>query len=105
MTSIKVFKVKPKYFDTLTASEKKALPILIKAAKLIDKIYLKQENSINNGANFYPRDATKTEILKAAQNNSKILSPFTVVKRDKAKKLISVDYHVEYKKELKEIVK
>lgn len=104
MTSIRSFKVSPKLFATLTASEKKMLPVLIEATKAIDKIFHLQENPVNNGANFYPRDATKTEIAEEAQKNSKIFSPFTVVKRNEKGKLIAVDYHVEYKKELAPIV-
>lgn len=103
MTSIKTFKVSPKNIASLTKSEKKILPILIDAAKLVDKIYTKQENSINNGANFYPRDAIKSEIALSAQKTPKIFSPFTVVKRDQKGDLIPVDYHVEYKEDLEKI--
>lgn len=95
-TTVKIFKVNPSYIAGLSLEEKKMLPILIKAAKIIDKVFLLQENDINNGANFYPRDATKTEILEEAQKNPKILSPFTIVKRNRAKKLIAIDYHKEY---------
>ncbi len=105
MTSIRTFRVNPSLLATLTASEKKMLPILIEAAKAIDKIFCLQENSVNNGANFYPRDATKTEISEEAQKNSKIFSPFTIVKRNDGGKLITIDYHIEYKKELAPIAK
>lgn len=100
MISIRTFKVEPKYIAALTSSEKKMLPILIEAAKTIDGMFCLQENEINNGANLYPRDATKTEILKEAQKNPKILSPFTIIKRDEARKLIAVEYHKEYEVQL-----
>ncbi len=105
MTSIRTFKVSTRALATLSSSEKKILPILIDAAKAIDKIFQKQENPVNNGANFYPRDATKTEIAEEAQKNSKIFSPFTIVKRNQKGKLIAVDYHVEYKNDLAPIAK
>ena len=70
MKSTRIFKVNPKVLGTLTQNEKILLPILISAAKGIDNIYELQENHFNNGANFYPRDAIKDEILKAA--NSKL---------------------------------
>lgn len=98
MKSTKIFRVNPDVLSTLTQNEKKLLPILISAAKDIDSIYQFQENHTNNGANFYPRDAIKDEILKASEKNPKILSPFTIVKRNKNNKLIAVDFHQEYKK-------
>ena len=75
MTSVRTFKVPNKYLSLLTASEKKMLPHLIEAVKGVDKIYQLQENNINNGANFYPRDAIKTEIEKAAKINLKTPPP------------------------------
>ena len=100
MTSIKVFRVDPSYLATLKPYEKKILPLLINAAKGVDKIFRLQENSINNGANYYPRDATKSEILEEAEKNPKILSPFTIVKRNKKRKLLAIEYHIAYKKQL-----
>lgn len=103
MTSIKTFRVNPENLLHLTANEKQMLPILIRAAKIVDKIYLLQENHISNGANFYPRDAIKSEITEAAQKNPLIFSPFTIVKRDKKAGLVAITYHEEYKKYLLEI--
>ena len=98
MTSIKTFKAKKTVFEFLTPNEKKILPLLLAAARDVDKIFRLQENPVNNGANFYPRDAIKKEIELAAKNNPRIFSPATVVKRNKNKKLIAVDYHIEYRK-------
>jgi hypothetical protein len=105
MTSIKTFKPDSKILKTLTQNERKLLPILIEAAKKIDKVFLLQENNNYKGANFYPHDATKQEIEEAAQENPRILSPFTVVKRNTSGKLIAIDYYTEFAKLLAPIAK
>lgn len=98
MTSVKTYKVSEAVLSVLTSKEKEILTILVEAAKKIDKVFLLQENNELIGANFYPPDATKREIEEAASSNPKILSPFTVVKRDPNGELKSVDYHIEYQK-------
>ncbi len=85
----------------LSTSEKKVVQKLVKAAESIAPIYLKQENNRNNGANFYPRDATRIQILEAAKKDPEILSPFTIVERDKKGKLIAIPYHIKFKSQLK----
>ena len=104
-TSIKLFKVDKKYLEKLTKDERKILPLLIEAAKKIDKVFSLQENYLYKGANFYPHDATKREIEEAAKDSPKFFSPFTVVKRDAKGKLIAIDYHVEYAKLIAPIAK
>ena len=104
MTSIKTFRVDKKVLDTLSANEKKLLPILVEAAKKIDAIFLLQENPKYQGANFYPHDATKAEIEEAAKKNPQILSPFTIVERENGK-LTVVPYNIEYQKLLEPIAK
>lgn len=89
----------------LTPSENKVVKKLIAAAKLVSEIYLKQENVKQNGANFYPLDATKAEILKSAQDNPEILSPYTMVERDKKEELVAIPYHVKFKPTLTKIAK
>lgn len=86
----------------LTSNEKKVLTILVEAAKLVGPIYEEQENTNLPGANFYPHDATKEEILKEARNNPAILSPFTMIER-RNKKLVAVPYHIKFKKQLEKI--
>src|SRR3989304_10551157 len=81
----------------LTASEKKVIEKLTKAAKAIVPIYAKQVNVLDSQANFYPEDATKEEIQAAAKNNSKILSPYTMVERDLKGKLTAIPYHIKFK--------
>jgi len=103
-SSIKIFKVDNKILKILSLNERKLLPILLQAAKKIDKIFLLQENDKYKGANFYPHDAIKEEIEEAAKSDSQILSPFTIVKRDTKGKLIAVDYQTEYAKLLAPIV-
>jgi len=103
MNSIRFFKAPRETENLLTLSEKKMLPFLIDAAKGVDKIFRLQENQINNGANFYPRDAIKGEIESAAKDDPEIFSPFTVVKRDENNKLRALYYHEEYKSLLKPI--
>lgn len=90
---------------SLTPSEEKVIEKLIKAAEAIAPIYLAQENNRNNGANFYPRDATKTEIASAVSKDPEILSPYTIVERDKKGRLVAIPYHIKFKKQLEEVVK
>jgi len=104
MTSIKRFKVEADAVKELTPNEKKLIPLLIKAAELTDKIFILQENYLNNGANFYPRDAIKSEIEEAAKRDPKIFSPFTVVRRGSKNNLIAIPFHKEYEKELAPII-
>ena len=51
------------------------------------------------GANFYPHDMTKEEFEKA--NLKDKTSQYTLIRRDSTGKLITIPYHVAYKKHLK----
>lgn len=84
----------------LNDNEKKVLQILIKAAKLVAPIYALQENKARNGANFYPVDATKEELLREGKSNKDILSPYTMVERDKKGNLVAIPYHIKFKNQL-----
>lgn len=95
---------KPEKDLKLTASEKRVVDKLIEAAKAISPIYQKQENISRSGANFYPHDATKEEIAKAAKEDPSILSPYTVVERSKGK-LIAIPFHVKFKDDLEKVSK
>lgn len=86
----------------LSRNEKAVLKLLVEAAKLIIPIYLQQENQKFPGANFYPRDATKNEIAKAALKDPQILSPYTVVER-KDGVLVATPYHKKYADLLKPV--
>ncbi len=50
----------------LSANQKKVLSKLVEAARLIALIYKLQGNHRYNGANFYPHDASREEVEKAA---------------------------------------
>ncbi len=86
----------------LSKNEKAVLDLLIKAAELIAPIYKLQENQDFPGANFYPHDATKEELEKAAEKNPQILSPYTIVER-KDRELVAVPYHIKYADLLKPV--
>lgn len=86
----------------LSADEEKVLKLLVEAAKLIEPLYLQQENNNFPGANFYPHGISKKEIEKAAQADPDLLSPYTVVEK-KDGKLTAIPYHVRYAKYLKPI--
>lgn len=86
----------------LSNNEKQVLEILSEVAKLIIPIYKQQENSEFPGANFYPHDATKEEIRKAANKDPQILSPYTVVEREGGE-LVAIPYHIKYADLLKPI--
>ena len=103
MTSIKTFKVDKDILGSLTKNEKQILPILIEVAERTDKIFLLQENEKYKGANLYPHDVTREQIEDAAKDDPKILSPFTVVKKNSLGRLNAVGYNTEYAKLLSPI--
>jgi len=102
MEGIKKFKVNT---EGLSQKEKALLEKLVLAAELINPIYLKQKNKEYPGNNFYPLDADKEEIEKAAKDNPDILDPYTMVERDKSGKLVAVPFHEKFKEELKPVAK
>jgi hypothetical protein len=89
----------------LNQNEQEVLDLLVEAARLVAPIYEEQENQKNLGANFYPADLTKEEILKAAKVNADILSPYTMVEKGKGKELIATPYHIKFKPQLNKISK
>ncbi len=86
----------PKSLKLLSANERKVLPILVEVAKKIDKIYELQENDKEEGANFYPKNVTRQNLEAEVKKSPQILSPYTVVEKDKSGKLITVPYHEKY---------
>ncbi len=89
----------------LSQKEKALFEKLILAAELIAPLYLRQKNNKYLGANFYPHNAKKEEIEKAAKSNPAILDPYTFAERDKRGKIIAIPFHIKFKKELKPIAK
>jgi len=102
MNAFKKFKIDLK---ELSLKEKRILERLVQAVELIAPLYLSQKNERYPGANFYPHNVKKEEIEKAAKNDPLILNPYTLVEKNKKGKLISVPYHIRFKKELKPIAK
>lgn len=89
----------------LSPGEKKVLEKLVEATRLIGPLYLLQENNEHPGANFYPHDATPSEIEEAAKRDSLILDPYTVVERDENGNLAAIPYHKKYQEDLEPIAK
>src|SRR3989338_3047983 len=104
MSTFKTYKIDKKILNGITTDEKKVLPILTEAVKMIGRVFALQENENFDGANFYPHDAAKQEIEEAARKDSRIFSPFTVVERVKSGQLVAIDYHQKYQKTLLPIV-
>src|SRR3990167_8324803 len=100
MTRPAVVHFPPKKGTPLTASEKNVIEKLTKAAEAVAPIYEKQVNVLYSQANFYPADATKEEIQQAAKNNSKILSPYTMVEINLKGELTAIPYHIKFRDEL-----
>lgn len=91
--------------ENLTAKEKILVKKLVSAAELIAPLYLKQKNSRYPGANFYPHDAKREEIEKAAKKNKAILNPYTFVEKNNTGSFLVAPFHIKFKKELKTVVK
>mgnify|MGYP001150075715 CR=1 FL=1 len=89
----------------LSSSEKKVLEKLVEAARLIGPLYLLQENNQYPGANFYPPDATPSEIEEAAKKDPLILDPYTIVERDKEGDLFAIPYHKKYREYMEPIAR
>ncbi len=102
MEGIKKFKVNT---EGLSQKEKVLLEKLVSAAELINPIYLKQKNKKYPRNSFYPSDADKEEIEKAAKDDPDILDPYTMVERNKSGKLVAIPFHEKFKEELKPVVK
>lgn len=87
----------------LNKNEREVVDLLVEAARLVAPIYEQQENQKNLGANFYPSDLTKEEILKAAKDNPNIFSPYTMIEKGKGKMLTAIPYHIKFKTQLNKI--
>ncbi|MCF6181690.1 Zn-dependent hydrolase [Lutibacter sp.] len=53
------------------------------------------------GANYYPKDMTKDEFNKSEAENKAGL--YTFLRRDKEGKLVSIPYHIQFKKQVKKV--
>ncbi|OGE64747.1 hypothetical protein A3I48_00410 [Candidatus Daviesbacteria bacterium RIFCSPLOWO2_02_FULL_36_7] len=81
----------------LSKNESQVLKLLVEAGKLIAPIYQEQERQARVRID-------KKEIDKAAQKDSAILSPYTVVEKVDGK-IIATPYHIKYAKFLEPIAK
>lgn len=86
----------------LNKDELEVLNRLVGAAKLMANVYQMQLNE-RGMANFYPKDATRAEIERAASLDDQILSPHTVVERNQDGKLVASPYHIKYRSQLEPI--
>lgn len=84
----------------LSPSEKRVFTKLVEAARLVGPLYAKQLTSL------YPKGITKEELEAVALKDPAILDPYTVVERKKnGTNLVSVPYHVKFRKDLLPISK
>ncbi len=89
--------------NRLSQSEKDAVVLMKKMLVITGDIYNLQLDKSFAGSNFYPKDTNKDELIAASLNDSSILDPYTVVKRDPSGALFSVPFHKEYEQYLKQI--
>ncbi|MCB9789376.1 hypothetical protein H6763_02610 [Candidatus Nomurabacteria bacterium] len=85
----------------LSESERRVVDILLEAGNVIHKVWQRQVDQDTGRLTVYPEDATKEEILAAAEKDPALLSGTTLVRRVNGK-LEAVDYIDEYGDDLKE---
>jgi hypothetical protein len=66
-----------------------------------NKSFVKGIGEKPKGANYYPTDMTKDEFNKSTIKNKTSL--YTFIRRDKEGKLVSIPYHIQFKKEVKQV--
>lgn len=90
------FVLPPEIVSNLSENERKILSHLLKAAELGERIFARQEGG-SGRPNFFPKDATKREIVAAAQKDPTIDDHYTVVVRDQATgNLTAKPFHLHY---------
>lgn len=99
MAGVRIFKVDLK---ELREDEKKVIRILEKVGKVIHKMWDAQVPT-GDRTTFYDEGITRTEVIEAAAKDPDILSPYTVVRRDKNGQLYSIPYSVEYKEGISKV--
>lgn len=90
--------------QNLSKKDARLLNTTERALRAFAGVYAAQEDDRYPGANFYPPDASREQILEAAAKNPAILSPYTVVRRDRRGELYAIPYHEAYKDEVKPVV-
>lgn len=84
----------------LSINEREVVKKLEEAVIITAKIYASQVNDKNPGANFYP-----SGLPKKTFENPRLLSPFSIIKRDKTNGLTAIPYHKYYQDDLNKISK
>lgn len=80
----------------LSENEKIILQNLLSAAELGERIFARQEGT-SGWSNFFPKDATKRDIIAAAQKDPAIDDHYTVVVRDQSTgSLTARPFHLHY---------
>lgn len=85
----------PEALQHLPKSEKAAFRHLVRAVRRWAEVYSIQEGS-DDKAHFYPTRVTRNQIIKAAEENPQILSPYTVVLRRQDGSFSTVPMHEAY---------
>lgn len=85
---------------TLDKNELVVLRKLIEASKKLEDVYKLQLDE-DGLPRFYPKVITRAELEKAAESDPQILSPYTMVERDKNGKLIATPYHIKFQDKLR----
>lgn len=96
------FELRPAVSARLTKEEAQILNILVRAARRTANLYLLQEAK-EEGFDFYPPKITKSEVLKAAEEDSEIRSPYTIVRQTPDGSLEAVPMHTIYAIRLKQL--
>lgn len=79
----------------LSINEQEVLSLLVEAGRLISPLYLEQEKIVK-------QDLNRKEVEEAAEKNTSILSPYTVVEKINDK-IVATPYHIKYAHFLKPI--
>lgn len=85
----------PESMETIPKSEKRAFRHLVRAVRRWAEVYSIQEGP-DERAHFYPPNITRNQITRAAEEDSEILSPYTVVLRNQDNSLFTVPMHEAY---------
>ncbi len=101
MAKIKKFKIDTSH---LRPDEIEALDLLEEVGKEIHKIWEKQVIPSTNTITLYDQGISREEVTQAAETDSSILSPYTVVRKGDDGSLYAIPYTLEYKENITKII-
>lgn len=104
MKKINYFIKYPVNTTRLDKTEILVLDKLVEASEYLAEVYRMQVDD-SGLPKFFPKDASRSEIEKAAVSYPQILSPYTMVERNEDGKLVTVPYHIKFKEYLKKVAK